>query len=71
MTKVLIPSMNMQDVLIESKYKDMITIIPVSSLKDVLDNILVAGPGKDGLLNNLANLLPKSNISGKVAKPIA
>ena len=70
-TKVLIPSMNMQDVLIESKYKDMITIIPVSSLKDVLDNILVAGPGKDGLLNNLANLLPKSNISGKVAKPIA
>jgi ATP-dependent Lon protease len=68
-TKVLIPSMNMQDVLIESKYKDMITIIPVSTLKDVLDNILVAGPGKDGLLKNLTKFLPKTNMSGKIANP--
>ena len=43
-TKVLIPAMNMQDVLLDSKYKDMVKIIPVSTLKDVLDNILVAGP---------------------------
>ena len=69
-TKVLIPSMNMQDVLIESKYKDMITIIPVSSLKDVLDNILVAGPGKEGLLKNLTKLLPQTNLSRKVANPV-
>ena len=47
----------------------MITIIPVSSLKDVLDNILVAGPGKDGLLKNLTKFLPKTNISGKIANP--
>jgi Lon-like ATP-dependent protease len=69
-TKVLIPAMNMQDVLIESKYKDMITIIPVSSLKDVLDNILVAGPGKEGLLKNLTKLLPQTNLSRKVANPV-
>jgi len=69
-TKVLIPAMNMQDVLIESKYKDMITIIPVSSLKDVLDNILVAGPRKEGLLKNLTKLLPQTNISRKVANPV-
>ncbi len=48
----------------------MITIIPVSSLKDVLDNILVAGPGKDGLLKNLTKFLPKTNISGKIANPV-
>jgi len=65
-TKVLIPAMNMQDVLLESKYKDMVKIIPVSTLKDVLDNILVAGPRKEGLLENLAKFLPNSNISGKV-----
>ena len=69
-TKVLIPAMNMQDVLIESKYKDMITIIPVSSLKDVLDNILIAGPGKEGLLKNLTKLLPQTNLSRKVVNPV-
>lgn len=69
-TKVLIPAMNMQDVLIESKYKDMITIVPVSSLKDVLDNILVAGPGKEGLLKNLTKLLPQTNLSRKAANPV-
>ena len=65
-TKVLIPAMNMQDVLLESKYKDMVKIIPVSTLKDVLDNILVAGPRKEGLLVKLAKFLPSSTISGKV-----
>jgi len=69
-TKVLIPAMNMQDVLIESKYKDIITIIPVSTLKDVLDNILVAGPGKEGLLNNLTKFLPQTGINNKVANPV-
>ena len=69
-TKVLIPAMNMQDVLIESKYKDIITIIPVSTLKDVLDNILVAGPGKEGLLKNLTKFLPQTGINNKVANPV-
>ena len=65
-TKVLIPAMNMQDVLLDSKYKDMVKIIPVSTLKDVLDNILVAGPRKEGLLEKLAKFLPSSSVSGKV-----
>ena len=65
-TKVLIPAMNMQDVLLDSKYQDMVKIIPVSTLKDVLDNILVAGPRKEGLLEKLAKLIPSSNISGKI-----
>ena len=65
-TKVLIPAMNMQDVLLDSKYKDMVKIIPVSTLKDVLDNILVAGPRKEGLLEKLTKFLPSSTISGKV-----
>ena len=65
-TKVLIPAMNMQDVLLDSKYKDMVKIIPVSTLKDVLDNILVAGPRKEGLLEKLAKFLPSSSISGKI-----
>ena len=69
-TKVLIPAMNMQDVLLESKYKDMVKVIPVATLKDVLDNILISGTKKDGLLENLTKFLPDSNI-GKVGKPTA
>ena len=65
-TKVLIPAMNMQDVLLDSKYQDMVKIIPVSTLKDVLDNILVAGPRKEGLLVKLAKFLPSSTVSRKV-----
>ena len=68
-TKVIIPAMNMQDVLLETKYKDMVKIIPVSTLREVLDNILVAGPRKEGLLENLAKFLPNSNIPEKVVNP--
>ena len=57
--KVLIPKANMRDVLIEDKYKDKIQVIPVETLKDVLTHALV-GTEKDGLLNKLSSLVPKS-----------
>ncbi|OIR20946.1 MAG: ATP-dependent protease LonB [Marine Group III euryarchaeote CG-Epi4] len=68
-TKVLIPSMNAQDVLLDSKYKDIIEVVPVSTLKEVLDNILVASPSKEGLLDNLTKFIPSSQFSNKVKKP--
>lgn len=55
--KVLIPMANMQDVLIEDKYRDKIEIIPVETLKDVLENALV-GRGKAKLLKRLETLQP-------------
>ena len=61
--------MNMQDVLLDSKYKDMVDVIPVSTLKDVLDNILVSGARKEGLLEKLTKFLPSSGISGKTVNP--
>ncbi len=68
-TKVLIPSMNAQDVLLDSKYKDIIEVIPVSTLKEVLDNILTASPSKEGLLDNLTKFIPSSQFSSEVKKP--
>tara|TARA_Y100001970_G_scaffold276429_1_gene379116 strand:- start:3567 stop:5522 length:1956 start_codon:yes stop_codon:yes gene_type:complete len=68
-TKVLIPSMNAQDVLLDSKYTDIIEVIPVSTLKEVLDNILTASPSKEGLLNNLTKFIPSSQFSNKINKP--
>ncbi|MEC8948580.1 MAG: S16 family serine protease, partial [Candidatus Thermoplasmatota archaeon] len=56
--KVLIPEANMQDVLLESRYRDKIEVASVATLKDVLDNILVSSPSKEGLLEKLARFLP-------------
>ncbi len=55
--KVLIPKANMQDVLIEDKYKGKIEIITVETLKDVLENALV-GKGKAKLVKRLETLQP-------------
>lgn len=58
--KVLIPESNMNDVLIEDRYKNKIEIIPVTTLSDVLEHALV-GKGKKGLLDKMqkiTNMVP-------------
>ncbi|PNX48399.1 MAG: ATP-dependent protease LonB [Thermoplasmata archaeon M11B2D] len=61
---VLIPKANLNDVLIEDKYKTIIEIIPVETLTDVLQNALV-GNGKEELLRKLKEMRPPK-IIGKV-----
>jgi len=61
---VLIPKANLNDVLIEDKYKKIIEIIPVETLTDVLQNALV-GNGKEELLRKLKEMRPPK-IIGKV-----
>ncbi len=61
---VLIPKANLNDVLIEDKYKTIIEIIPVETLTDVLQNALV-GTGKEELLRKLKEMRPPK-IIGKV-----
>jgi Lon-like ATP-dependent protease len=61
---VLIPKANLNDVLIEDKYKKIIEIIPVETLTDVLQTALV-GNGKDELLRKLKEMRPPK-IIGKV-----
>lgn len=58
--KVLIPKSNMNDVLIEEKYKNKIEIIPVETMNDVLEHALI-GSGKKSLLNRMqkiTNMVP-------------
>jgi len=64
MKTVLIPKANLNDVLIEDKYKDKIEIIPVETLTDVLQNALV-GEGKEDLLRKLKEMRPPK-IIGKL-----
>ena len=62
--KVLIPKANLNDVLIEDKYKGKVEIVPVETLSDVLDNALI-GEGKEELLRKLKTMRPPK-IVGKV-----
>jgi Lon-like ATP-dependent protease len=61
---VLIPHANLNDVLIDEKYKDKVEFIPVETLSDVLENALV-GEGKEALLQKLKAMRPPK-ITGKV-----
>jgi Lon-like ATP-dependent protease len=53
--KVIIPKSNEADVLIEETYKDMIEIIPVSTIAEVIEHSFV-GKDKKGIVNKLKNL---------------
>ncbi|MEN4007485.1 MAG: ATP-dependent protease LonB [Methanobacteriaceae archaeon] len=58
--KVLIPESNMNDVLIEERYKNKIEVIPVSTLSEVLEHTLI-GKGKKSLLDKMqkiTNIVP-------------
>jgi Lon-like ATP-dependent protease len=54
--KVIIPKANLNDVLIESRYRGEIEIVSVETLKEVLDHALV-GPKKNSLVKKLADMV--------------
>jgi Lon-like ATP-dependent protease len=56
---VLIPRMNIGDVLIEERYKSMVTVIPVDSIDDVLKYALVP-ENSDGFLIKLKKMAIRS-----------
>ncbi len=71
MKKVLIPASNMDDVLIEERYKNKIEVIPVENMSDVLENALL-GNGKEGLvekMKKITDIVPKG-ILQKPNKPL-
>jgi Lon-like ATP-dependent protease len=56
MSKVVIPAANMQDVMIEDEYKEMVEIIPVRHISEVLDVALEGEPEKDSLVDRLKSI---------------
>jgi len=58
MKKALIPASNVKDVLIDRRYEGKIKVIPVSTIKDVLEAALV-GSRKKSLLVKISKILPK------------
>ena len=63
--KVLLPKSNMEDVMLEKKYEDMIEIIPIETIEDVLENILMNGSKKERLIKKMRE------ISGAVSSKVS
>src|SRR5271170_683469 len=63
--RVLIPEDNLDDLVLESRYRGKIEVIPVRTLRDVLKYALVGGAGtkKDTLLERLAAMVLATNRS--------
>ena len=53
--KVLIPKTNLDDVLIEDRYRDKVEVVPVETIQDVLMNALVA-EGREGFLARIKKM---------------
>lgn len=66
--KVLIPRENMKDVLLDDKYLGRIEVIPVDTLRDVLQHALV-GSRKESLLRKLAALVPRGKAQKGIISP--
>ncbi|SFL01813.1 Lon-like ATP-dependent protease [Halogranum rubrum] len=65
MDTVIIPAANMQDVMIEDEYKEMVEIIPVSHISEVLDVALEGEPEKDSLIARLRTITGSTLDKGK------
>ncbi|OUV26314.1 MAG: ATP-dependent protease LonB [Euryarchaeota archaeon TMED97] len=68
--RVIIPRSNMQDVLIDDKWENIIKIIPVDSLDEVLHHALVGSEEKVSLVERLAHVVDTIS-TGKDVQPSA
>ena len=62
--RVIIPQANLQDVMIEDEYEEMIEIIPVSHISEVLDVALEGEAEKDSLVDRLKQITGSALESG-------
>ena len=71
-TTIIIPESNLADVLIEERYKKMVTIIPVKKFEDVLDIALVPEKKKDFMerVKELAKITPSELNLKAPTKPL-
>jgi len=64
--RVLIPEENIDDLVLESRYKGMVEVIPVRTLRDVLKYALVGqGSKKESLLERLAAMVHATSRNGE------
>ncbi len=64
--KVIIPSGNLKDIILEKKAKAKIEIISVKTLSEVLEHALTGGEGREGLLERIRTFIPAPKDISKV-----
>ena len=67
--RVIIPEANLQDVMIEEEYEEMIEIIPVSHISEVLDVALEGEAEKDSLVDRLKQITGSALEGGPPSGP--
>ena len=55
--KVVVPRSNMQDVLLDDKYKEMIEVVAVDSLDEVMKHALIKHEHKESLVERLSSVI--------------
>jgi ATP-dependent Lon protease len=66
--RVLIPAENVEDLVLETRYRDVVEVIPVRTLRDVLKYALVGqGAQKETLLGRLAAMVHATSRTGEEA----
>ena len=58
-TGVIIPRANLNDVLIDDEYKDLVTIYPVDTLDEVLEFALIDGAARTSLVERLGKIVDR------------
>ena len=66
---VIIPRANMQDVLLDDKYEEMINIIAVDTLDEVMQHALVKHSGKESLVERLEAVIDRLTPATKSISP--
>ena len=64
--KVIVPLLNLQDIILDKNHMDRIIIVPVSNIEEVLEEALVKSDSTDNLIKRIAALFIGS--SGKGSK---
>ncbi|HXY11964.1 MAG TPA: ATP-dependent protease LonB, partial [Thermoplasmata archaeon] len=68
--RVLVPEENLADLVLESRYRGKVEVIPVSTLRDVLKYALVGqGPQKESLLERLSAMVRATGRSEETTVP--
>ncbi|MDP6741792.1 MAG: ATP-dependent protease LonB [Candidatus Thalassarchaeaceae archaeon] len=57
--RIIIPRANMNDVLIDDEYKDMVSVIPVDTLDEVLEHSLIEGDARTSLVTRLGEIVDR------------
>jgi ATP-dependent Lon protease len=70
--RVLIPEDNLDDLVLESRYRGVVEVIPVGTLRDVLKYALVGqGSKKESLLERLAAMVHATSRTGEEAPAVS